>query len=303
MVTYAWVGLGNMGSRMAQKLVEANHIVYGFDINKVARDQASRHGVRAVESLPEAVKDADAVFTMLPNGEHVRRVFASKDGIWAHAPQNAILIDSSTVDIGTSRFCHRESGQRGFSFVDAPVSGGISGAAAGTLTFMIGGDLSVARRAQRLVEPMANNVFLAGTGTKGIATKLVNNMMVHINLIANSEGSQLAEALGLDAKVFWDIISASSGMSWTQQTWYPVPGVVETSAANNNFEAGFAANLSLKDVTLALQAGEHAGLNLPGAELAQSQLKRLVDEGLGFKDCTLIVKYVQQHGRVHGYND
>ena len=302
MATIAWVGLGNMGSRMSQHLIRAGHRVVGFDLNDAALAQAVAVGVEAAGSVAEAVVGAEAVITMLPKGEHVRSVYDGEAGIWAHAPKDAVLFDSSTVDIETSQWCHDESRARGFAFVDAPVSGGTAGAADGTLAFMLGGDSEQVLRVREIIEPMAGNVFVAGGPTAGIAAKIVNNMMLFIALQACAEGSQLAERLGLDAKTFWDIASASSGRSWPQQVWYPVPGVVERAAANHNFDAAFSANLARKDIGLALAAGESTGVALPGAEAAMRQLDRLIEEGLGEKDCTLVVKYSSPDGTVAGYD-
>lgn len=300
--TYAWIGLGNMGAPMTANLVAAGHTVRGFDLNSAAMSEAAEHGVFPTGSVAEAVDGADIVFTMLPKGEHVRAVYGGEDGIWANVPTDTLLVDSSTVDIETSRFCHEESAQRGFTFVDAPVSGGISGAAAGTLSFMIGGDDAAVATVRSYVEPMAGKTFVAGGATAGIAAKISNNMMVFINLVAAAEGSQLAEQLGLDPKVFWEITSASSGRSWAQQTWYPYPGIIDSSAANNNYEPTFTAELAAKDVSLALSAGEQSELNLPAAELALGQFQQLVEEGLGAKDCALISKLVSPEGTAPGYN-
>ncbi|WP_018296950.1 3-hydroxyisobutyrate dehydrogenase [Corynebacterium lubricantis] len=300
MSVIGWLGLGNMGSRMTANLVKAGHTVNGFDLNPDACEAAAKNGVNIVGGTAEVVEGADVVFTMLPKGAHVRSVFEGDNGIWAHADKSTLLVDSSTIDIETSKFLHEESAKRGFRFVDAPVSGGISGAEAATLAFMIGGDADAADEARGYIEPMAGNIFNAGGPTMGIAAKIANNMMLSISMLANSEGSQLARRLGLDPKVFWDIASTSSGQSWAQQKWYPVPGITGTSPADNNFDAGFSADLARKDVALALEAGESAGINLPAATLACSQLSSLIDEGLGSKDCTLIAKYVDPASELQG---
>ncbi|GAA1760821.1 NAD(P)-dependent oxidoreductase [Agromyces humatus] len=301
MATIAWIGLGNMGGPMTANLVEAGHEVVGFDLDARANEAAAAHGVRIATSVADAVGGAGAVFTMLPKGEHVRGVYDGDGGVWANAPATALLLDSSTVDIETSRYCHEASAERGFRFVDAPVSGGISGAAAGTLTFMLGGAEADVAAAKVLVEPMAGNVFAVGGATQGIAAKLANNMMLFISLVAAAEGSQLASSLGIDPQIFWDIARVSSADSWALRTWYPVPDVVESSAANRNFDATFATTLALKDVALALGAGDAAGLSLPAAQLAREQFEQLIAEGLGGKDCSLIAKLVHPDGAVAGY--
>lgn len=302
MSTIAWIGLGNMGSRMTGNLVAAGHQVRGYDLNPAACEQAAQAGVEIVDGVAAALEGADAVFTMLPMGSHVRSVFEGEAGIWAHAQQDTLLIDSSTIDVATSRYLHEESKRRGFDFVDAPVSGGISGAAAGTLAFMIGGEPATVARARDFIAPMAGNIFDAGGPTMGIAAKVVNNMMLFIGLLANSEGSQLAKKLGLDPQVFWDIVSASSGRSWAQQTWYPVPGIIGNGPADNNFEPGFAAELARKDVSLALDAGAAVGVNLPAAALAREQFEQLIAEGFGDKDCTLIAKFADPDSPLAGWD-
>jgi 3-hydroxyisobutyrate dehydrogenase len=301
MTRYAWIGLGNMGGPMAANLVAAGHQVRGVDLNERAAAAAAESGVEVVGSIAEAVRDAEAVFTMLPKGEHVRAVFDGPDGIWAHAPKDALLCDSSTVDIETSRWCHEQSEARGFSFADTPVSGGISGAADATLCFMIGGGPAAVERAAELVGPMSGKVIAAGGPTAGTAAKICNNMMLFITLMANSEGSQLAARLGLDPKVFWEIVSVSSGRSWSQQTWYPVPDIIPTAAANNNFEATFRVDLAAKDVGLALAAGAQTGVRLPAAQLIASQLQELIDEGYADRDCSLVALLSTPDGVLDGF--
>jgi 3-hydroxyisobutyrate dehydrogenase len=302
MATIAWIGLGNMGGPMSGHLVAAGHDVRGVDPVPEARGAAARRGVRVVASVAEAVAGADAVFTSLPRNEHVREVYGGEGGIWASAPTSALLLDTSTVDVATSKHCHEESDERGFRFVDSPVSGGIAGAEAGSLTFMLGGDEAAVQEASALVEPMAGHVFALGGPTMGIAAKLANNLMLFVSLLGVAEGSQLAEELGLDAETFWEVASVSSGDSWPLRTWYPVPGVVPTSPANRNFDATFTTMLAQKDLSFALAAGEHARLHLPAARIALDQFERLIDEGYGGKDCSLVVKYASPDGRVEGFD-
>lgn len=302
MSNYAWIGLGNMGGPMTANLVAAGHTVKGFDLNEQACEVAAQGGVEIVGSIAEAMDSADAVFTMLPKGQHVRSVYEGESGIWASATEQMLLIDSSTVDIETSRYIHEGSAQRGLNFVDAPVSGGISGAAAGTLAFMLGGEATLMERATEYIAPMSGRTIAAGAASMGIAAKICNNMMLFIDLMASAEGSQLAEKLGLDPKVFWEIASVSSGRSWAQQTWYPVPDIIDTAAANNNFEATFRTDLARKDIGLALDAGESTGVRLPAATLAKDHFDELIGQGLGDKDCSLIVKNLLPDEKVRGWN-
>ncbi|KSU64193.1 3-hydroxyisobutyrate dehydrogenase [Arthrobacter sp. NIO-1057] len=302
MSDYAWIGLGNMGGPMSANLVAAGHTVKGFDLNEQACEVAAQGGVQIVGSIADAMDSADAVFTMLPKGQHVRSVYEGESGIWAHATEQMLLIDSSTVDIETSRYIHEGSAQRGLNFVDAPVSGGISGAAAGTLTFMLGGEATLMERATGYITPMSGRTIVAGAASMGIAAKICNNMMLFIDLMASAEGSQLAEKLGLDPQVFWEIASVSSGRSWAQQTWYPVPDIIDTAAANNNFEATFRTDLARKDIGLALDAGESTGVRLPAATLAKDHFDELIGQGLGDRDCSLIVKNLLPDEKVRGWN-
>ena len=298
----AFIGLGRMGAPMAAHLLAAGHTVRGVEINPAAAAAAAERGVHIVPSAAEALRGADACLTSLPKPEHVRAAYGGDDGILAHAASATLLMDTSTVDVETSRWCHTQAEERGLSFVDAPISGGTAGAEAHTLTFMLGGRDDAVDRAREVVAPMAGNVIACGEAGAGIAAKLVNNMMLFIGVMAVSEGSQLAEQLGLDPKVFWDVARVSSGDSWPLRTWYPVPGVLERSAADNNFDATFSVDLARKDCGLAVQAGDVTGVHLPAARLALSQLDDLIAEGLGAKDCTLVAKLASPDGTLRGYD-
>ncbi|WP_417562842.1 NAD(P)-dependent oxidoreductase [Microbacterium sp.] len=301
MSTIAWIGLGHMGTPMSANLVAAGHTVRGFDISPECIAAASSRGITTVASVAEALDGAEACFTSLPMPQHVRSVYEGNDGIWAHASTDTLLLDTSTVDVATSRWCHDESAARGFRFVDSPISGGTAGAEAHSLTFMLGGDDADVERASEYAKAMAGSVIACGGPTAGIAAKLVNNMMLFVSMMGVAEGSQLAEQLGLDPQVFWNVANVSSGQSWPQRTWYPVPGVVDSAAANRNFDATFSVDLARKDCGLAVKAGEATGMHLPAAQLALSQLEQLSAEGLGGKDCSLVTKLVTPDGTLRGY--
>ncbi|MGO2037109.1 MAG: 3-hydroxyisobutyrate dehydrogenase [Brevibacterium sp.] len=292
MSTIGWIGLGNMGRPMTANLVKAGHTVNGFDLVEIAVKEAAEHGVTPVNSIAEAVAGADIVFTMLPKGEHARAVYLEADGVLANADKTTLLVDSSTIDFDSARALHAEAAKAGFRFVDGPVSGGISGAEAGTLTFMLGGTEADVAEAKTFIEPMAGNIFHAGGEAAGQAAKIVNNMMLSISLQGVVEGAVLAERLGLDATTIYDIAKVSSGDSWPLRTWYPVPGVTETSAANNAFKPGFATALMHKDVGLALAGAETAGIDLPAAKLVHEQLQKLVDAGLEGLDTSALIKNI-----------
>ncbi|HAG62764.1 MAG TPA: 3-hydroxyisobutyrate dehydrogenase [Kocuria sp.] len=302
MSTITWIGLGHMGAPMSANLVAAGHDVRGFDLSEAAMAAAREGGVQTFSTMGEALDGAEVVITMLPKGEHSRAVYLGEDGVLALAPKDALLVDSSTIDVATAEQLHRAASEAGFAFVDAPVSGGISGAAAGTLTFMIGGEEQHARRVEEVVQPMAGRVVHTGAAGTGQAAKIVNNMMLFICLEACSEGSVLADRLGLDPKVFWEIASVSSGDSWALHTWYPVPGMTDSAAANHNFDATFSATLAAKDIGLALAAGEQTDVNLPAARLVAERFQELIDEGLADKDCSLIAKYAAPDGTIPGWD-
>ncbi len=289
-----WVGLGNMGGPMTANLVKAGHAVKGFDLSDAAKGAAAANGVTVVDSIADAVADADIVFTMLPAGKQALEVITGPGGVFAGAPKTALVIDSSTIDIETARELHRTADQRGFTFLDAPVSGGVSGAAAGTLTFMVGGSEAAVEKARPVIEVMAGKIFRCGGPGNGQAAKITNNMMLAICLQATCEGAVLAERLGLDSKTFQQLATVSSGDSWPLRTWYPIPGVVETGAVNRDFAGGFSTALLRKDVGLALQAGEGTGTDLSFASAVADRLDRVIEKGWADRDCSILVKLLEE---------
>lgn len=287
-----WIGLGNMGAPMTANLVAAGHQVKGFDLSEPATAAAAAGGVNIARSIAAAVADADLVFTMLPAGQHAKAVITGADGVLANAPKTAVVVDSSTIDIDTARELHSAAATAGFRFLDAPVSGGVSGAAAGTLTFMVGGDADVLDVARPAIEVMAGKIFHCGGPGNGQAAKITNNMMLGICLQATCEGAVLAERLGLDAQTFYQLASVSSGDSWALRTWYPIAGVTETAAVNRDFDGGFATALLRKDLGLALQAGDTTGTPLAFAQAVADRLDQLVEKGWENKDCAILVRLV-----------
>ncbi|QDY88833.1 3-hydroxyisobutyrate dehydrogenase [Arthrobacter sp. UKPF54-2] len=292
MAVVAWIGLGNMGGFMSVNLAKAGNEVRGFDLNPEAVAAAEAGGVKPAGSIAEAVEGADVVFTMLPKGEHARAVYLGEDGVLAHADTTTLLVDSSTIDIASAQALHDAAAAAGFRFVDAPVSGGMSGAKAATLTFMIGGEAGAVADATEYIRPMAANIIPTGGATTGQAAKICNNLMLFINLASTAEGAVLADRLGLDKQVFWDIASVSSGDSWALRTWYPVAGVVPTAASNNDFAPTFTAELANKDIGLAISAAKDTGTPLEIGEHVQQLFQRLIDGGQSGKDCSAIVQLV-----------
>jgi len=260
MTNIAFIGVGNMGGPMARNLLKSGHAVSAFDLSAAAVKAASAN---------DAVKDADVVVTMLPAGQHVQNVYLD-NGILGAAKKGALLIDSSTIDIDSARAVHAAAEKAGFDFLDAPVSGGVGGAEAGTLTFMCGGSDAAFERAKPILDKMGKKVVLAGGAGAGQAAKICNNMLLAISMIGTCEAFVLGEKLGLDPQKLFDIASTSSGQCWSLTTYCPVPGPVPTSPSNRDYAGGFATALMLKDLKLAQAAAQSAGAPTPlGAEAAQ----------------------------------
>ena len=292
MAAIGWIGLGNMGGPMTANLVKAGHEVRGFDLNPQVLATAAANGVTPASSIADAVFGAEVVFTMLPKGEHAIAVYLGEGGVLASVTPGTLLVDSSTIDVESARKLHDAAAKAGFRFVDAPVSGGISGAQAGTLTFMIGGEPGAVADASAFIEPMSANIIPTGRATTGQAAKICNNLMLFINLAGAAEGAVLADRLGLDKQVFWDIASVSSGDSWALRTWYPIAGVVPSSAANSDFAATFTTELANKDIGLAIAAAQATDTPLEIGEHVQQMFQRVLDARQGGKDCSIIVKLV-----------
>ena len=292
MAIIGWVGLGNMGRPMAANLVKAGHTVQGFDVVEAAVTAAAEDGITPAKSIEEAVNGAEIVFTMLPKGEHARSVYLTEGGVLEVASKDTILVDSSTIDFDTARALHDAAREAGYVFLDAPVSGGVTGAAAGTLTFMVGAEDEDFEAAKKYIEPMAGNIFHAGGDAAGQAAKIVNNMMLAISAQGVVEGAVLADRFGLAPETFINIAKVSSGDSWPLRTWYPVPGVVDTAAANNGFKPGFAVSLMRKDLGLALAGGESQGVRLDAAQLVADKLDKLIDEGWELADTMALIRNI-----------
>ena len=288
MAKIAFIGLGNMGGPMAANLVKAQHQVMAFDLSSAAVDAAVDKGAKKVSSAAEAVKGAEIVVTMLPAGKHVREVY-EKD-VLPNVAKGTLLIDCSTIDVDSTRHVGALAQKAGLEMIDAPVSGGVGGATAGTLTFMVGGSDAAFAKAKPILEKMGKNIVHAGASGNGQAAKICNNMILGVSMIAVSEGFMLAKRLGLDAQKLFDVASTSSGQCWSLTNYCPVPGPVPTSPANRDYQAGFTAAMMLKDLMLAQQAANAAGASTPlGAEAAQL-FNLFVNSGNGAKDFSGIIR-------------
>jgi len=269
MTTVAFIGVGNMGGPMARNLLKAGYVVSAFDLSAPVLEPLIAAGAKRAASVTEAVAKADTVITMLPAGQHVRSVYL-ENGILDAAKSGTLLIDSSTIDMDSARAVHTAAGKAGFDFIDAPVSGGVGGAEAGTLTFMCGGNEGAFERAKPILEKMGKRIVLAGEGGAGQAAKICNNMLLAISMIGTCEAFVLGEKLGLDPQKLFDIASTSSGQCWSLNTYCPVPGPVPNAPSNRGYAGGFATVLMLKDLKLAQAAAQSAGAPTPlGAEAAQ----------------------------------
>jgi 3-hydroxyisobutyrate dehydrogenase len=288
MARVAFIGLGNMGGGMAANLAKHGHDVRAFDLSAAALDKAEAAGCLPVASAADAVAGAEAIVTMLPAGSHVESVYA--DAVFGKAQPSAILIDCSTIDVATARRVAETAQGKGLAAVDAPVSGGIGAANAGTLTFMVGGAQDAFERARPFLADMGKAVIHAGASGAGQAAKMANNMLLGATMIATCEAFRLAERLGLDPQTFYDISSVSSGQSWSMTTYCPVPGVGPETPADHDYQGGFAAALMLKDLRLAMQAAEGAGATTPLGAHATQVYEAFVAAGNGATDFSGIIR-------------
>ncbi|MCW2238501.1 3-hydroxyisobutyrate dehydrogenase [Azospirillum canadense] len=293
MATIAFIGLGNMGGPMARNLLKAGHAVQAFDLSEAACTAARDAGATIAAGPGAAAAGAEVVITMLPAGKHVREVYTGEGGVIASAKPGSLFIDSSTVDVDSARAVAAAAEAAGFAMVDAPVSGGVGGAEAGTLTFMVGGTEDAFKRAEPILAAMGKAIVHTGGPGNGQAAKICNNMILGISMIGVSEAFALAEKLGLDSQRLFDVASKSSGQCWSLTSYCPVPGPVPTSPANRDYQPGFAAALMLKDLKLAVEAGQSTGSPLPlGGEAAQIYTL-FCNSGFGGKDFSGIVNMLR----------
>ena len=291
MSNVAFIGLGNMGSGMCANLVKAGHSVKAFDLSPQAIEQAINSGATGAESIADCVTEAEYVITMLPAGKHVHSVYFDQDGITSHALKSAVLIDCSTIAVSEARDIATQAAALGYAVVDAPVSGGVAAANAGTLTFMVGG--SAFAQVEGLLGNMGQNIFHAGVSGNGQAAKTANNMLLGISMIATSEAFNLAEKLGLSAEKFFEISSKASGQCWSMTSYCPAPGPVPTSPANNDYTAGFAVAMMLKDLKLAQDAGQSVDAATPLGQQATAIYQDLDNAGLTAKDFSVVMQQIK----------
>ena len=290
MARVGFIGLGNMGGGMAANLAKKGHDVHAFDLSSEALDKAKAAGCSSAATLAEAVDGVEAVVTMLPAGNHVEQVYGE---LFGKVPPTAILIDCSTIDVATARRVAEQALAKGLTAVDAPVSGGIGAANAGTLTFMVGGTQAGFDAARDFLSDMGKAVIHAGANGAGQAAKICNNMLLGATMIATCEAFVLAEKLGLDPQTFYDISSVSSGQSWSMTSYAPLPGVGPDSPADHDYAGGFATALMLKDLRLAMAASSDQGATTPMGAKAAELYEKFADAGHGQLDFSGIIRTMQ----------
>ncbi len=287
----AFIGLGNMGGGMAANLAKAGHEVRAFDLSEDALVRAVEAGCTRAATAAEAVTDAEAVVTMLPAGKHVASVYESD--VFPNAAPGTLLLDCSTIDVATARSNIEVATIKGFVAVDAPVSGGIAAANAGTLTFMVGGTGDGFARAEPILAKMGKAVIHAGDAGAGQGAKICNNMLLGASMVATCETLALAQKLGLDPQKFFDIASVSSGQCWSLTSYAPLPGVGPTTPADNDYKGGFAAALMLKDLRLAMEAAGSVDADVPMGSKARELYEAFVEADKDGRDFSAIIKTLQ----------
>ncbi|WP_133128576.1 3-hydroxyisobutyrate dehydrogenase [Legionella nagasakiensis] len=290
MAQIAFIGLGHMGLPMAINLVKAGHAVTGFDLQPQALDAFIKAGGTSATLLQEAAQNKDILITMLQTGEQVRRVCLGDGGLFAAAKSQALFIDCSSIDVPTSREIHQQASQYHLQAVDAPVSGGVAGAAAATLTFMVGGPEEYFTRAQPILAQMGKKIIHTGEAGSGQAAKICNNMILGISMIAISEAFILANQLGLSAKKLHEVVTNSSGQCWAMSHYAPVPDVLENVPANRDYQPGFTAAMMLKDLRLSQKSAAVAGVHTPLGEHAMELYQQVNNNGMGELDFSAVIK-------------
>lgn len=295
MAAIGFIGLGHMGAPMVRNLLKHGHDVTVFDLSQEAMSTLTKDGAKPANSLSALAKNKDFVFSSLQTGEQVKQVCDGTDGLFAELSTDAVFIDCSSIDIESARELHRLAQSKGLHLLDAPVSGGVAGAEAATLTIMVGGDIETFNKALPLLQVLGKNIIHAGAAGNGQAAKICNNMLLGISMIGVCEAMTLSEKLGLDPKVFFDIAAKSSGQCWSLTSYCPIPGPVPTAPSNRDYEPGFTAQMMLKDLNLSQKAACTAEMKTPLGSLATQLYQRFVEEGFGQKDFSGIIKMLETY--------
>jgi 3-hydroxyisobutyrate dehydrogenase len=289
-----FIGLGHMGNPMARNLLKHGHTLKVYDVVPELVKRLSEKGCEVASSATDCARGVDVVITMLPSSPHVRSVYLGEYGVLAGAAPGTPIVDCSTIDPLTAREVAMDAKAKGCPMVDAPVSGGVGGAEAGTLTFMVGGDARDFEAAKPILQAMGKNIVHCGGPGNGQVAKICNNMMLAIEMIATSEGMTLAAKLGMDPKVFAAIVNTSSGRCWSSDTYNPYPGVLENVPASRSYEGGFGSDLMLKDLTLVTDAAKSARQPVMLGAIAQQIYQKHSVDGNGGKDfSSVILQYMK----------
>lgn len=288
MTTIAFIGLGNMGLPMARNLIKGGHALQVFDLVRAAMDQLVAEGAKAAVDARDAVQGAEVVVSMLPASHHVEGLYLGDDGLLARLPAGTLVLECSTIAPEAARRVHAAAHERGIALLDAPVSGGTAGAAAGTLTFMIGGEAEPLERARPLLALMGRNLFHAGPAGAGQVAKVCNNQVLAVQMIATAEAMALGVANQLDPAVLAEIMRQSSGGNWVLERYNPWPGVMPNAPASNGYQGGFMAELMAKDLGLAQEAAGRSASSTPMGALALQLYRLLLKQGKGRQDFSVV---------------
>jgi len=294
MATIGFAGLGHMGFPMAINLIKAGHQVTGYDLQQSALQNFSNSGGIIARNLHEAAQEKDIIITMLQTGQQVLDVCLGDNGLFNSIKKGSLFIDCSTIDINSSREIHKLAKENQLQSIDAPVSGGVAGASAGTLTFMVGGTIEAFDLAQPILAVMGQKIIHAGAAGSGQAAKICNNMILGISMIAISEAFILGEQLQLSPQKLFEVVSNSSGQCWAMSKYAPVAGILVNVPANNDYKPGFAATMMLKDLLLSQHAAKSVNLETPLGAKATALYQHFIDQGLGEFDFSAIIKMIAQ---------
>jgi len=290
MARIAFIGLGNMGLPMARNLLKAGHALAGFDLVQANLTQLASEGARAAGSARDAAQDAEVVISMLPAGRQVEDLYLGEDGLLAHLPAGCLVLECSTIAPASARNLHRAAAARGLEMLDAPVSGGTAGAAAGSLTFMVGGAAGTLEKARPILAAMGHNIFHAGFESAGQLAKLCNNLLLAVQMVGTAEAMALGTRCGLNAGVLAEIMRQSSGGNWVLERYNPWPGVQPNTPASRDYQPGFIAGLMAKDLGLMQETALQAGASTPMGSLALNLYRLLIQQGMGGKDFSVVQK-------------
>jgi len=289
-----FIGLGHMGHPMANNLAQAGYDVFVYDVNAAALESFTKlNQVHAASSIAELAQQVDAVITSVQTGEQVEMLCLESQGLFANLKPNSLFIDCSSIDITITHELHKKAQTHNIAMLDAPVSGGVAGAIAGSLTIMVGGSEENFKRAEPILKTMGKNIIHAGSAGSGQAAKICNNLLLGISMIGVCEAFSLAEKLGLDPKKFFDISSHASGQCWSMTSYCPVPGIVEAAPSNRNYQPGFAAKMMLKDLRLGQHAAESVHASIPLGAAATELYELYVKSGQGETDFSGMINFIR----------